>query len=117
MLTILSFLPNEAWVLAFIVLALSAIVGVTKVRTVGLFLIAFAMLPLVDAVIEALFGILPMWLIILLAAWTIASLVRYVMRLLLGRHAADAALGHLVALAIVGAFRMAGRLGRSLFLR
>jgi hypothetical protein len=113
MLTLLSFLPAEAWVLGFLVLALGVIVGRVKLGTIGAFLLLLLALPFIDPLVESVVDLLPMWLVILVAVAALASLARLLLSFILGRRAADAAIGHLAAMMIAGSARMIGRMVRA----
>jgi hypothetical protein len=113
MLTLLSLLPAEAWVLGFLVLALGVIVGRVKLGTIGGFLLLLLALPFIDPLVESVVDLMPMWLLVLVAIAALGSLTRLLLSLVMGRRAADAAIGHLAAITIAGTARTIGRTVRA----
>lgn len=99
--------------LGFLVLALGVIVGRVKLGTIGAFLLLLLALRFIDSLVESVVDLMPMWLVVLVAVAALASLTRWLLGLVLGRRAADAAIGHLAAMMIAATARMMGRMVRA----
>jgi hypothetical protein len=106
-LTVLSFLPMEVLPLVLIIAAVGVIVGVVRPQAVGGILLLLIFLPIAGAFLDAVISQLPPWLVLLLVLGAILSVGRLLLTLLIGRRAADGAIGHVVGEAIVGIFRAA----------
>lgn len=110
MLTLLSFLPLELMIVAFLIATLGVMVGIVRRHVLGWILLLLALLPLAGAVAAAAADILPLWLLIAISVIIALSLTRRLLALTIGERAADHVVGHVVAVSIVGTARMVGRL-------
>src|SRR6266853_6698853 len=110
MLQLLSLMPSELIVCAFILAILGMMVGLLSKRVVGSILLLLISMPFIGAVTELLYSMLPWWGVVLLTVASIVSLARMVLTILVCRHATDHAGGHFVGHIIVGTARLFGRL-------
>jgi hypothetical protein len=97
---ILSLIPTEAWALVFVGLGLGVMVGRVRAATVGGVVLMLLLLPFMSALVDVVFDAMPLWMLLLVCVGLVASMFRLVLGLMLGRRAADAAVGHLAAMAI-----------------
>ena len=99
------FVPDAALPLILIGGAFLVMLGLVRPGRLLLFVLGFALLPMLGPVIEAVFELLPWWVTLLVMAGVAISMMRAAATLLLGPGAADHMVGTLAAGAVGGLLR------------
>jgi len=101
------FLPAEAAVLVVVAIGFAIMLGFKKAARglLGLLLVLILsplFMPLIDTVVDSL----PWWLLVVVIAWFGVWMLRTLLSTVLGRDAANTAVGHLASEGILGALRL-----------
>lgn len=105
---LLSIIPQELWILVFVVAALGVIVGIVpKGAIVGL-IIGMVVLSVMGPIVDSLLSSLPWWVSVILTLVFALTLINWIITLLFGKRTG----GHLAALllhdVILAPFRFIG---------
>lgn len=100
-------IPDEAAVLVVVAIGFAVMLGARRAAgSLGGLLLCMVLAPLFLPLIDAAVGVMPFWLLALGAVWIALTMFRSVLTLLVGRAAASAATGHLVATAVTALARL-----------
>lgn len=101
------FVPMEALPLILVGGALLVILRIIRPERLLLLAVGLALLPILPPLIEAVFDVLPWWMVLGIVAAVALSFVRSVTALFIGTRAADHMMGSLAASAVIGTLRLA----------
>jgi hypothetical protein len=104
---LLMFLPDEAYPLVLVLLGIAAIAGLARPRLLLGFVVFLASLPVIESLLDAALDAMPLWLSALLAGAVLFSVLRAMLSMLIGAHAASHAIGNLVASGVKALIRAA----------
>ncbi len=100
-------LPSEAAVLVLVAIGFAVMVGLKGAARSLLGLLAVLVLsPLLMPFLGQVLDALPLWLLLILAVWLCMSFLRTVLSAVIGREAANTAVGHLASEGILGALKV-----------
>ena len=100
-------LPDEAIVLVLVAAGLAVMFGAKRLASslFGLF-VTMLLLPLFLPFVDGMLDAMPLWMLLIAVVWVGLAIFRGAAGLMVGRHAGDAAVGHVLGVAIVGVFRL-----------
>jgi len=106
MSNLLFFLPDEAYPVLLVLLAIAVVAGLARPRLLlGLLLLLFLM-PVIGELLEVFLDAVPWWLFVLIVGGLAMWVIRAGLGLLNGSDAASHAIGSMTASAIKGVFKM-----------
>ena len=105
-----SLVPNSAFPLILIGVALALIIGLVKPRQAGSIIGLFVLSILLAPFLDLLFSMLPGWISMLLTVGFAIAILRALVALVIGRNVADHMAGTLAADAVLSVFRNVFRL-------
>ena len=104
MAKLIVWLPDSFMVIGIVAVAFGLMLGVLTIRRaislLGLVVLLLVSGPFVDALFDALWSALPFWLVVPLACIFALTLIRFLVRLVLGSRATDVMVGVLAADAV-----------------
>jgi hypothetical protein len=111
MMTLLAWLPNEFMVLGIVLIGIGLMIGMLTLRR-AVTLLGFVVLlmvtgPFVDSLVDTFLALAPWWLLLLLGAILLFSLLGGLSRLVIGREATGHMVGTLAADVVRVGFRTA----------
>lgn len=106
MQTLLFLLPPEWTILAIVAIGFAVMFGMIRPRAACGWILAVCLFAAAGPILDALYDLLPGWLLLLLALGTAVSLFRWVASLVIGDDAAGHMLGTLAADVVRGCFRL-----------
>jgi hypothetical protein len=106
MRNLLVFLPDEAFPLILVLLAVAVVVGLARPRLLLGFLLLLMLLPVIGPLFDAFLTAVPWWLVVLVVGGLLMWVVRAALSVLVGREAAAHVVGALVAEAIKAVFKL-----------
>lgn len=105
---LLTFIPDEAFVVLIALLGLALILGILSRQVVFSILGTIILIALLSPFIEALFDSLPLWLVLTIAFIFILSIGRAILTLLFGKGATEHLVGSIIYSIFTMPFRFVG---------
>jgi hypothetical protein len=113
MAKLIFWLPDSFMVIGIIAIAFGLILGFLTIRRAVSLLVLIALLlisgPFVDALFDFLWAVTPLWVLVLVGVVLALTVVRFLVRLLVGSRATDVMIGVLAANGVRWAFGVSCR--------